>query len=47
MNKTIDPPMSGFSFTRTGINTMKPSSIQEAQEYAEVYLKEYYLVISV
>lgn len=36
--------------TRTGgfvTITLKASSIQEAQEYAEVYLKEYYLVISV
>ena len=34
MNKTIDPPMSGFSFTRTGINTMKPSSLKRAIERA-------------
>ena len=26
--------------------TLKVASIQEVQEYAEVYLKEYYLVIS-
>ena len=34
MNKTIDPPISGFSFTRTGINTMKPSSLKRAIERA-------------